>query len=50
MKKEISNYMKNYPFIVNFFTQRDYERIPAILKAGQCEVPNDPKSFGERKR
>ena len=39
----------NTPYIVNFFTQRDYERIPAIIKAGARENSNDPKSFGERK-
>ena len=38
------------PYIVNFFTQREYERIPEMLKAGATEIANDPKSFGERKR
>lgn len=41
--------MKN-PYIVNFFTQRDYERIPSMLETGSKEVITDPKSFGERKR
>ena len=40
----------NTPYIVNFFTQRDYERIPSIIKAGATEIANDPKSCGERKR
>lgn len=40
----------NTPYIVNFFTQRDYERIPSIIKAGVTEIANDPKSYGERKR
>lgn len=39
----------NNPYIVNFFTQRDYERIPSIIEAGGTEITNDPKSFGERK-
>ena len=38
------------PYIVNFFTQRDYERIPAIIKAGNEKVITDPKTFVERKR
>lgn len=41
--------MKN-PYIVNFFTQRVYERIPAIIKAGATQPANDPKSYGSRKR
>lgn len=41
--------MKN-PYIVNFFTQRDYERIPEMLKTGSKWVTTDPKSYGERKR
>ena len=40
----------NTPYIVNFFTQRDYDRIPSIIKAGATEIANDPKSYGERKR
>jgi len=40
----------NTPYIVNFFTQRDYERIPAIIKAGATEKASDPKSYGSRKR
>ena len=36
----------NNPYVVNFFTQRDYERIPAIIKAGAKEIANDPKSYG----
>lgn len=40
----------NNPFIVNFFTQRDYERIPAIIKAGSTQPANDPKSYGSRKK
>jgi hypothetical protein len=40
----------NTSYIVNFFTQRDYERIPSIIEAGANEIANDPKSFGERKR
>lgn len=30
----------NNPYVVNFFTQRDYERIPAIIKAGAKEIAN----------
>ena len=37
-------------YVVNFFTQREYERIPEMLKAGSKELATDPKSFGERKR
>ena len=41
--------MKN-PYIVNFFTQRDYERIPEMLEIGSKVVITDPKSYGERKK
>ena len=40
----------NTPYIVNFFTQRDYERIPAIIKAGANEKVSDPKTYGSQKR
>ena len=40
----------NTPYIVNFFTQRDYERIPEMLKAGSKESVTDPKHFGENKK
>lgn len=42
--------MDFYPYIVNFFTQRDYERIPDIIKGGKDKLATDPKSFGERKK
>lgn len=40
----------NYPFIVNFFTQRDYERTSEMLKAGSTEIVSDPKTYGLNKR
>lgn len=38
------------PYIVNFFTQREYKNIPAMIKAGVSQVATDPKSYGSRKR
>ncbi len=37
-------------YVVNFFSQREYERIPEMLKAGSKEVVADPKNFGENKK
>ena len=37
-------------YVVNFFTQREYERIPEMLKAGSKESVTSPKWFGENKK
>lgn len=38
------------PYVVNFFANRDYEYIPAIIKSGASEQANDPRSYGEHRK
>lgn len=40
----------NIPYIVNFFSQRDYEHLPSMIQAGAKQVVTDPKTYGIRRK